>query len=379
MIPLDMIETGTRLRGTTPGQVTALATSIAEVGLLSPITVYARPVIRAGIEVQGWGIVAGLHRLEACRSLGWTEIPAHIVPLDDLHRQLAECDENICGTKLSPVERALFTRRRKHAYEALHPQTRKGTNQHTRVGKDCQPSFADDTAARTGHAARTVRLDAARGERIDGAVLSDIKGTAEDTGRTLDALAAVPKDQQAAELDRLRQPQNSPAATDRVRDPEDQFAELRQGLTVVDSLHGMLDSAKHGALFPTFLIEAVESEVWKHPRKLTHNTIPPMPLADFVKRSYPTGLGTGFEMIEKLIAGDERAMLAWDRAVRGECGAGSAAEAEKERAKREQRVRPIAQALESGLSADMLAALLNVLPQHDDRIALITLLHGANR
>ena len=108
------------------------------------------------------------------------------------------------------------------------------------------------------------------------------------------------------------------AATDRTRDPEEQFAEIRQ--KVVDSLHQTLDNAKHGWLFPTFLIEAVENEVWKHPRKLTNNTLPAMPLAEFVKRSYPTGLGTNFDVIEKLIAGNERAMLAWDKAIRGEHG-----------------------------------------------------------
>ena len=160
-------------------------------------------------------------------------------------------------------------------------------------------------------------------------------------------------------------------ACDRTRDPEVQFAGIRQ--EVVDSLYRTLDSAKHGALFPGFLIEAIENEVWKHPRRLTHNTLSPMPLAEFVKRSYPTGLGASFEMIEKLIAGDERAMLAWDKAVRGEQGTGSAAEAEKERAKREQRLRPLAAAI-AGLGADTMAALLKVLPQHEDRITLITLL-----
>ncbi len=161
-------------------------------------------------------------------------------------------------------------------------------------------------------------------------------------------------------------------ASDRTRNPEEQFAEIRQ--KVVDSLHQTLDSAKHGALFPSFLIEAVENEVWKHPRKLTHNTLPPMPLREFVKRSYPTGLGASFDVIEKLIAGNERAMLAWDKAVREEHGAGSAAEAAKERAKRKERLRPLAQAVVAGLGADTVAALLNVLPRHEDRIALITLL-----
>lgn len=35
---------------------------------------------------------------------------------------------------------------------------------------------------------------------------------------------------------------------------------------------------------------------------------------------YPTGLGASFDIVEKLIAGNERAMLAWDKAMRGEHG-----------------------------------------------------------
>ncbi len=387
MIPIDMIEAGSRLRGTAPEQVAAIAASIAEVGLLHPIAVYARPVIRAGIEVQGWGIVAGLHRLEACRGLGWTEIPAHVVTLGELERQLAECDENLCGPKLSKAERALFTTRRKQAYEALHPETRQGGAPGCagggKVSKDAKlASFAEDTAAKTGQSERAVQRDAARGARIDEDVLTQVRGTAQDTGRTLDALAAVPKDQQAAELGRLRISQGSNgiavmgslSACDRTRDPEEQFAEIRQ--TVVDTLYQTLENAKHGWLFPGFLIEAIENEVWKHPRKLTHNTLPPMPLREFVKRSYPTGLGASFEMIEKLVAGDERAMLAWDKAVRGEHGLGSAAEAEEERAKRKQRLRPLAQAV-AGLGADRVAALLIMLPQHQERVALMALLREA--
>jgi hypothetical protein len=90
-------------------------------------------------------------------------------------------------------------------------------------------------------------------------------------------------------------------------------AEIRQ--SVVDSLYQTLDVAKHGWLFPTFLIEAVENEVWKHPRALTHNTVPPMGLADFIKRPYPVGLGTKPEIIARLIVGNEKAMMAWEAAT----------------------------------------------------------------
>lgn len=204
IVAIDMVEVGTRLRAADPEQVAALASSIAEVGLLSPITIYARPVIRAGIEVPGWGIVAGLHRLEACRSLGLIEIEAAVTDLPELKRQIAECDENLCGTKLSQAQRAMFTARRKQAYEALYPETRNGTNQYGRVGNVCQPNFAADTAAKTGQAERTVRLDATRGARIDADVLADVAGTRLDTGRTLDALAAMPRQEQSAELVRIQ-------------------------------------------------------------------------------------------------------------------------------------------------------------------------------
>lgn len=161
------------------------------------------------------------------------------------------------------------------------------------------------------------------------------------------------------------------AATNRTRDPNEQFAEIRQ--EVVDSLYRTLDSAKHAALFPGFIIEAVENEVWKHPRKLTHNTLPAMTLREFVKRGYPNGLGTSFDVIEKLIAGNERAMLAWDKAVRGEKLAQSAPVSERGQVERERRLRPLAQAV-AGLGANNVAAVLALLPHHQERHAFEALL-----
>ena len=206
-IPLDHLAEGTRLRTADPATVTALAASIRDVGLLNPITVYERPVIHANISVPGWGLVAGLHRLEACRQVGMTEIEAHIVTLGDLERQIAECDENLCGPKLTPAQKAFFVMRRKHAYEALHPETRNGAAGSGRpkvrqLGEAVQ-RFTADTAVRTGRSERDIQRDATRGTRIDETVLAEIQGGKLDKGATLDALARVPKDQQAAELVRL--------------------------------------------------------------------------------------------------------------------------------------------------------------------------------
>lgn len=198
-IPIDLVRQGTRLRTVNPEQVARLADSIAMVGLLNPITVYRRGVNGGGISVEGYGIVAGAHRLEACKSLGLVEIEAHIVELDDLHRQLAECDENLCGTVLTPAERALFTRRRKEIYEALHPETRQGGNQSgpcRQFGNTETERFTADTAKKTGTSERAVQRDASRGSRIDEEVLSTIAGTDFDMGQNLDALAKLDADEQ---------------------------------------------------------------------------------------------------------------------------------------------------------------------------------------
>ena len=77
---------------------------------------------------------------------------------------------------LTPSERALFTQRRKEAYEALHPETKHGGdhgNQHTggkpsRQLGDLPDRFTADTAARTGQSERSVQRDATRGGNASG-------------------------------------------------------------------------------------------------------------------------------------------------------------------------------------------------------------------
>ncbi len=204
LISIGLVEPGRRLRGLNKDQVAALADSIAEVGLLSPIAVYARDVIRANVATPGYGLVAGLHRLEACRSLGLADVEAVVVEIDELDRQIAECDENLCGTKLTPAERAMFTARRKDAYEAKHPETRHGGVGRGGKKDDSLSSFSEDTARRTGVDQRSVQRDAARGDRITDDALAEIRGTDIDKGVYLDEVAATPRDGQAAKVQELK-------------------------------------------------------------------------------------------------------------------------------------------------------------------------------
>ncbi len=128
-----------------------LAQSIANVGLLNPITVD-----------KAHGLIAGLHRLEAAKLLGWAEIECTVSSLEGLQAELAEIDENFVRNDLSPVEYGELLLRRKEIYEALHPEAKHGgdkKSQEIRTRKarsDFSDSFVTDTAKKLGISRRTV-------------------------------------------------------------------------------------------------------------------------------------------------------------------------------------------------------------------------------
>jgi ParB family chromosome partitioning protein len=225
MIHVGFICTLGRLRQVDPAQVKALAESIKEVGLLNPITVYRREIIRNGQPADGYGLVAGAHRLEACKSLGWSEVPAVVVDLDDDSRIIAECDENLCGSKLTATEVAMFTAKRKEAYLRLHPETGHGGDRTKQDAKSAScPSFADDQAAKTGASKRKVQADAERGEKVTPAALAMVKGTALDTGVFLDKLKSIPAAEQTAFVQSALAKPKKPKAAPHAPDPEDDYS-----------------------------------------------------------------------------------------------------------------------------------------------------------
>src|SRR5664280_3048524 len=87
---IDQIEVGFRYRKDL-GDLRALADSIAEVGLLHPVVV-----------TSSGRLIAGQRRLQACRQLGWTEIPMTVVDLLQAARGAAH--ENFVRKDLLPSE-----------------------------------------------------------------------------------------------------------------------------------------------------------------------------------------------------------------------------------------------------------------------------------
>jgi hypothetical protein len=89
----------------------------------------------------------------------------------------------------------------------LHPETKAhlaGAHAANRAmgnaSANLAPAFTTDTATKTGQSERAVHRDATRGKNIAPEVLTQIAGTKLDTGRTLDALASVPREAQQARL-----------------------------------------------------------------------------------------------------------------------------------------------------------------------------------
>lgn len=137
-------------RATLPEHIEELSKSIAEVGLLNPITVD-----------QDYILIAGLHRLEAVKQLGWAEIECTVTSLEGLQAELAEIDENIIRCDFSSMESNDLLLRRKELYETLHPETQHGKrNGQTSKNEDSSflapKPFTQDTAEKLGVSRRTV-------------------------------------------------------------------------------------------------------------------------------------------------------------------------------------------------------------------------------
>ena len=84
-LPIDQIAIRSDARAIDETTVAALSESIANVGLINPIRVRS-------VGDGQWEVIAGAHRLSACKSLGLAEITAIEVTDDDLHAELAMID-----------------------------------------------------------------------------------------------------------------------------------------------------------------------------------------------------------------------------------------------------------------------------------------------
>lgn len=151
----EEIEVSPRLRPVTEAGVQSLIASIREIGtIMDPIQVRA-------LKGRTYRLIAGLHRLEAVRRLGWAAIPARVwsgTGVTDDWCRMVEVDDNLAGAEMDALDTAVFLAERQRLYLKLHPETA----QHVAGGLARQglasdiESFAGATAAKFGISRRHV-------------------------------------------------------------------------------------------------------------------------------------------------------------------------------------------------------------------------------
>ena len=128
-------------------KVSELAESIKIVGLINPITVDKDNVL-----------IAGAHRLEAYKQLGFDEIECVVLDCDKLRSELAEIDENFCRNDLDPISIGELAIRRDEILEALGLRAKRGDNQHIGGGEIISPPRTTaDIAKEIGVSERTLQ------------------------------------------------------------------------------------------------------------------------------------------------------------------------------------------------------------------------------
>ena len=171
-----------------------LIESIRETGLQHPI----------GLD-KDYHLVHGLHRLEVFRRLGLKTIPTLVHNLDALRAKLAEIDENVQRASLTELEMAEALAARKEIFETLHPETAAGKAQAAGMNRaqgnhvtaKMATTFAEDTAAKIGKSARTIRRYVGYAKMIPKEVRKQLKtSTIENSQRDLEALGRMTTNEQ---------------------------------------------------------------------------------------------------------------------------------------------------------------------------------------
>jgi ParB family chromosome partitioning protein len=203
-------------------------------------------------------LVWGAHRLATAIELGWSEIAAIVVSVDSERVErcmeatgrdadevledflvIAEIDENI-RNPLTVLEQSNGLATRKSAYERLHPETKNGGDRKSLDIKtkpfrsDPAPTFAEDTAAKTGLSPRSIQHGVQIATAIAPEVKEALRGTelADNKRGLLDLARKSPDEQRAVAADAVVAPKSSKAKVP----PADPRKERRERLHAVCGL-----------------------------------------------------------------------------------------------------------------------------------------------
>jgi len=167
------IPEGRKLRGS----LDSMKESISTLGLLNPITVSHDNVL-----------IAGYHRLMACKELGWERIEAQIFREDDITKELITLAENIIKLDLSVLQRSEELKRYNELLIVKGWRAERGQNRFTDRGeiisglsdgdvKENTLKTTSDLAKEMGVSERTIQQEIQIANNIDDSVKDMIRGT----------------------------------------------------------------------------------------------------------------------------------------------------------------------------------------------------------
>lgn len=199
-IPLKSIHVGDRTRPVDEDHALAIAASMAERGLINPITVRSTPNAKNG--ETPYTLVAGGHRLRGAELNQWPEIDAIVVQADATEAQLIELSENIFRNELSKLDRPLFVMKFREIVEEKHGKITRGGDQRAKgndyplqltPGKELSKLVQE----RLGFGAETYKLVTRIGQNLRPELRAMLRGTeAENDQSMLLKLAKMSKDEQ---------------------------------------------------------------------------------------------------------------------------------------------------------------------------------------
>jgi ParB-like chromosome segregation protein Spo0J len=143
---IQSIRVKDRRRTANTEKVRAIAASIAEIGLINPITIR-----------NDGTLIAGLHRLEAHKALGLAQIEAKVLDLDPLDAELAEIDENLQRNDLTVLEQGEHLFRRNQILEEKGQRAKAGDNQYLGGETVSPPKPTAEIAADMGLSERSAQ------------------------------------------------------------------------------------------------------------------------------------------------------------------------------------------------------------------------------
>jgi len=161
-VPVAAVSVEERMRQVDEGKVLELMQSYEEVGVINPISVDEELVL-----------IAGAHRLEAAKNLGWETIEAKVFNEDDLTKKLIEISENLFRNELCYVGAAEHIQERERILQSLGKRRERGSNQYA---DDEDRLTTDDLAERIGVSNKTYRLRRQVGE-LPPEVRNALRGT----------------------------------------------------------------------------------------------------------------------------------------------------------------------------------------------------------